>query len=56
MNHQYHTYKEKKEKIVGDPSLLHHRRHSQPKNFVEIVQTPMQKDTRRYQKQPQGSL
>jgi hypothetical protein len=48
MSHRYYTCKEKKEKIVGDPSSLHRGHHSQPKNFSEIVQTSIQKDARRY--------
>jgi hypothetical protein len=37
MNHRYHTYKEKKEKIVGDPPLLDHRHSLQPKALAELV-------------------
>jgi hypothetical protein len=37
MNHQYHTCKKKKEKIVADPLLLDHGHHVQPKEFVELV-------------------
>jgi hypothetical protein len=57
MIHRYHTCKKKKEKIVGDTckkkkkkivgdSLSsHHGQHPQPKEFTEIVQTSLQKDT-----------
>jgi hypothetical protein len=45
MIHQYHTCKKKKEKIVGDSLSFHHEQHPRPKEFAEIVQTSLQKDT-----------
>jgi len=37
MSCQYHIYKEKKENIVWDPSLLYYGYRPQPKELVELV-------------------
>ena len=46
MSYQYHTCKEKKEKIVGDSLLLYYEHHSKPKEFARMVQTSIQKVAR----------
>ena len=56
MSHRYHIYKENKEKIVRNSPLLHHGHCPQPKEFVEIVKSVMQKDARRHQKKPHSQL
>jgi hypothetical protein len=56
MSLRYHICKEKKEKIVRNSPSLHHEHCPQPKEFVEIVQNILQKDARRHQKKPHGSL
>jgi hypothetical protein len=54
--HQYHTSKEKKEKITEEPPPLDHGHRPQQKELAKLVQTPLLKDARQHRKKLYGSL